>query len=241
MLLAPEPKTATKLLDAVFPVRPDDANEELRFALRALDKHLPHATVWMVGHKPAWVTGVEYLPGNTARHKRANLWHNLLTACKHPDISEECIIFNDDFLVTAPVEEVPVLYRGTLKEHLTLKRVVRGEPWWRESLKTTLVMLQTLGMDDPISYELHVPFRVNKHAMRETLERFRHITPDNPPQWRSLYGNLNDMGGKQSADCKAYTRGPVNTPFHSTDDRTFRYFTAQLHEMFPEPSRYEIG
>ena len=234
MLLAPK----TGLLDVVYPVRPGDTNEELRFSLRALEAHLPHATVWMVGYKPSWVTGVEYLPGNTAS-KRANLWHNLLAACRHPDISDECVIMNDDFMVTTPIEEVPVLYRGTLRDHLNLPRVVRGESWWRESLRTTLVMLQTLGFEDPVSYELHTPFRCNKTLMLETLERFKHITPDNPPQWRSLYGNLHKVGGKQSADGKAYNRGPIHTPFHSTDDRTFRYFTAQLNEMFPEPSRYE--
>lgn len=229
----------TALLDVIVPVRPGDSNEELRFTMRALDANYPHANVWIVGHKPSWLTGVEYLPGNLAQHKRANLWHNLLAACKHPDISDETVIFNDDFFITQPVDEIPTLYRGLLEDHIRMRRVQRGEPWWRESLKTTQIILQTLDHTEPLSYELHVPFRCNKHLMAETLERFKHITPENPPQWRSLYGVLNNIGGKQSPDGKAYRPGPLNVPFHSTDDRSFRHFHAQLLEMFPEPCGYE--
>lgn len=226
-------------LDVVIPVRPGDTNPELQFTLRALERNFPHRNVWIVGYKPEWVTGVHYIPGNDAQHKRGNLWHNLLSACRHPAISDECVITNDDIFVTSPVHKMPVLYRGSLADHISMKRVQRGEPWWRDSLKTTQVILQALGYDNPRSYELHVPFPVHKQAMAETLERFKRITPDNPPQWRTLYGVLNNIGGRQSADGKAYRPGALNTPFHSSDDRSFRHFRAQLQEMFPEPSRYE--
>lgn len=226
-------------LDVVIPVRPGDTNPELQFTLRALERNFPHRNVWIVGYKPEWVTGVQYLPGNDAQHKRGNLWHNLLSACKHPDISDECVLFNDDMVATAPVAHMPILYRGSLADHIAMRRVQRGEPWWRESLKTTQIILQALGHPDPISYELHVPFRVNKHAMAKILERFKRITPENPPQWRTLYGVLNNIGGRRSEDCKSYRPGELKTPWHSTDDRSFRHFRTQLEQMFPDPSRYE--
>ena len=220
-------------------MRPGDSNPELQFALRSWEANYPHAKLWIVGHKPEWVTNAEYIPGNTQPHKRANLWHNLLTACQHPGIGDEIVIANDDFFITRPVDEIPVLYRGTLEDHIQMRRVQRGQPWWRDSLTTTKIILQALGHDEPLSYELHTPFRCNKHLMAETLDRFKHITPDNPPQWRTLYGNLHDIGGEQSEDGKAYRPGELHEPFHSTDDRSFRHFAAQLRELFPEPSRYE--
>lgn len=240
MLLAPEPaKAATKLLDVVLPVRPGDQNEELRFTLRALEANYPHAGVWIVGYKPSWVTNVEFLPGNNAPHKRANLWHNLLTACEHPGLSDTVVITNDDIYITQPVQRIPVLYRGFLAEHLAMRRVRLGAPWWRESLTTTQIMLQTLGFEHPRSYELHTPFVCEKQVMAETLRRFAGITPHNPPQWRTLYGNIHQIGGTQSVDGKAYRAGPIQEPFHSTEDAGFRHFAKQFQQLFPEPSRYE--
>lgn len=227
------------LLDIIYPVRPGDDNEELRYSLRSL-RNFPHNQVWIVGHKPPWVTNTRYIPGNRQRHRRANLWHNILAACQHPDVSDEVVIFNDDFFITQPIDHAPILSRGTLDDHINLKRVQRGAPWWRDSLITTRAVLQTLGHLNPISYELHTPFPANKHLMAETLERFQHITPHNPPQWRSLYGNLHITTSRRAGeDAKAYCRGPLRTPFHSTEDASFRYFRDDLNTLFPTPSRYE--
>lgn len=228
-------------IDVIYPVRPGDHNPELRYSLRALETNHPnHGDVWIVGHKPDWLTGIGYIPGNNNHHTRGNLWTNLIAACEHPAISEEIVIMNDDFFITEPIDEIPTLYRGPLVEHLGLPRVQRGEQWWRDSLRATLAVLQALGHSQPASYELHVPFRANKAAMLDTLQRFAGVTPENPPQWRTLHGNLHNIGGQQHSDGKAYRSGPITRPFHSTDDRTWRYFANQLRDMFPQPSRYEV-
>ena len=51
-------------MDAVYYVRPGDRNDELRYSLRSL-ANLPHDRVWIVGHTPPWVTGIESIQGNT--------------------------------------------------------------------------------------------------------------------------------------------------------------------------------
>lgn len=226
------------MTDIICPVRPGDFNEELRYAIRSWEQNLQFDQLWIVGHRPKWLTNVQYLPGNARPHPKANCWANILLACQHPDVSDDVLILNDDIICTAPVEPT-MLLRGPLAEHLRLRRVITGQAWWRESLTTTQIILQALGHNDPTSYELHVPFPVNKHLMRQTLERFNHITPWNPPQWRTLYSVVNNVGGKQSADCKMYRAGPVPTPYMSTDDSSFRYFQPALADMFPNPSRYE--
>jgi hypothetical protein len=225
-------------MDILYPVRPGDTNEELRFSLRTIEVNYPHDTVWVVGYQPNWVTGVQFIPGNIQPHTRANLYWNLIAACEHPDTPDDFIVFNDDFFVTKPVTTNPILYRGPLKDHIRILRNPQTN-WWPRSLTTTLICLQALGYRNPISYELHTPFRVNKQAMCETLRRFTEITPDNPPQWRTLYGNLQRIGGSPYRDGKAYRAGQVNTPYHSTSDTTWKHFHKHFAETFPTPSRYE--
>lgn len=241
LLNLPNTTAATKTLDIVYPCRPGDRNEELRYSLRCLEQHFPqHGTIWIVGHKPTWLTGVEFIPGNTGPTSQANVYRNIQAACEHPDLPDEFLIFNDDFLATAPITNIDVHYRGLLRDHLALPRVRRNpDNWWAQSLRTTLICLQANGIEDPLSYELHVPLPVNKHAMAETLARFAAVTPKNPPQWRSLYGNMNRIGGTQAKDCKAYKPGTIHTPWHSTDDASWRHFRKHFTQTFPEPSRYE--
>lgn len=223
-------------MDVIYPVKPGDDNEPLRYSLRSLT-NLPHDRVWIVGHKPTWVHGVEFIPGNHSGY-HANVYNNIRLACEHPDVADEIIVMNDDFVVTEPVERVQVFYRGTLDDHLNIPRVKRGG-WWKDSLTTTLICLQAHGIENPISYELHVPLPVDKAAMAQTLQQFQHVTPDNPPQWRTLVGNMHDLGGKQRQDVKAYHGGELHRPFHSTEPRSFPAFRDKLATMFPEPSRYE--
>lgn len=223
-------------MDIVYPVKPGNDNEPLKFSLRSL-ANLPHDRVWIVGHKPAWVTGVEFIPGNHGGY-HANVYNNIRLACEHPDVADEIVIMNDDFIITEPIERVQTFYRCTLDQHLGIPRVKRGG-WWKDSLETTHICLQAHGIAEPISYELHVPFPVDKARMAQTLQQFQHVTPDNPPQWRTLYGNMHGIGGRQRQDVKAYNGSTISRPYHSTAPRSFPAFRSALTEMFPEASRYE--
>jgi hypothetical protein len=228
-------------LDVLYPVRPGESNEELRYSLRSLTANLPHGRVWLIGHRPTWVTGVGFIEGgNAQKNAHANVYNNLLLACQHPDLPDEFVVFNDDFFVTAPVPRVYVLYRGTMADHLRKwPRGRAGYGWWQESLLATNISLQAVGIENPLSYELHVPFPVNKHAMAETLEQFRRVTPHNPPQWRTLYGNMHSIGGALHPDGKALRPGTLSRPYHSTDDSSWRYFRNSVMALFPKPCGYE--
>lgn len=229
--------------DIVYPVRPGDVNEELRYSLRSLANVANVGTVWLVGYQPSWVTGVEFIDGgNASSNAHANVYQNVLTAMRTKAVSEDVLIFNDDFFVTEPLEKMPTGYRCTLAEHLNLPRLrTSTKSWWRESLVTTQVCLQALGLEDPLSYELHIPFPVKRSLMAETLERFVGITPSNPPQWRTLYGNLHpDPGAHQMPDSKVFAGGAIRKPFHSTTDLSWRNFKVKFSALFPTASPYEL-
>lgn len=229
------------LADIVYPVRDGDRNEELRFSLRSLEVNYPsHGQVWIVGFKPSWLINVQHIPGNGGRTENANVYHNILRAMQNTDVAENVIMMNDDFFITTPMTEIPVLFRGTLRAHLKLNSVARQpNNKWAQSLRTTRIVLQALGFIEPLSYELHVPLPVRRQAMAETLARFTHITPEAPPQWRSLYGNINQIGGTVGVDCKTYSSAAMRVPYHSTTDSSFKYYRTKFMEMFPRPSRYE--
>lgn len=222
-------------MDIVCPVKPGDNNEPLRYAIRSWEANLAYDRIWIVGCKPNWLTGVEFIEGNHAGY-HANVYSNIRAACEHPDVADDILVMNDDIFVTQPVSP-KVLYRGPLTEHLDLPRV-RRSTWWKASLETTLVCLQAHGISDPISYELHTPLPAHKQRMAETLAMFQHVTPHNPPQWRTLYGNLHRIDGEQYPDVKAYEGSQLNTPYHSTTARSFPAFVERLDTMFPA-SHYE--
>ncbi|PJE24743.1 MAG: hypothetical protein CK431_04405 [Mycobacterium sp.] len=227
-------------MDVIYPVRPGDDNEELRYSLRSIAANFPHRRVWIVGYKPFWVTGCEYIPGNTGEY-HANVYNNIRAAVEHPDVSDRVVIFNDDFFVTEPVAELPTYYRGTLAAHIAMPRVQRNRGWWLESLQTTMLCLQAHAIAAPLSYELHVPLMVDRACMAATLAQFRHVSPANPPQWRTLYCNMNRVDGEPRCDVKAYGKATsLHKPFHSTEDRFFPSFVNSLHELFTQPCRYEL-
>jgi hypothetical protein len=165
-------------VDVVYIVRPGEENDELRYSLRSL-ANLPHNRVWIVGHRPAWLQGVEFIRGNTAgvtvAAGRANVYNNVRLAADCDDMTEQVVIFNDDFFVTEPVDEVPIVYRSTLTEHIVLPRVQRNKGWWLESLMAARTCLQAYGFANPLSYELHMPFLIDRARMSETLALFQHV------------------------------------------------------------------
>lgn len=225
---------------AVYPLRPGDDNPELKHSLRSL-AHCPQIDhVVTVGHRPAWLRPDEHIDGNHHDSGHRNVFDNIRLACHWLAGEDHVAIWNDDMYATKHVAELPVWYRGTLDEHLNLPRVKRAAgQWWPTSLETTRLCLQAHGVTSPISYELHIPFLCSPRKMADTLDMLQHVTPDNPPQWRSMYGNLHHIGGQQHTDGKAYRAGPINRPWHSTEDSSYPHFEQQLADLFPEPSRWE--
>lgn len=228
-------------MDVVYPVRPGDSNPELLYSLRSLHQHVPGIRqVWIVGYQPKWVRNVEFIPGNDGPNGHANVYRNVLAAMQHRDVDDDVVVFNDDFFVTEPIAAVAALYRSTLIEHIELPRLrSAGNTWWKQSLSTTLVCLQACGIDNPLSYDLHVPFPCKKGLMAETLERFAAVTPTNPPQWRSLYGNLHAPGAQRSADAKVFRPTSLPKPYLSTSDAVWRQFSRPVAALFPDPSPWE--
>lgn len=229
----------------VYPVRNGDRNEELRYSLRSVEAHWPEVDeVWIVGYLPSWLTGVGFIRGNRFYDKPRAVYDNVRIACEDPDVPDEFVMMNDDFFALEPVDQgPPVVYRGPLVDHL---RLVAGRcDWWERSLLATYWYLRGLGIDEPLSYELHRPLPTVKADMAKVLAEAADVQPGDPPQWRTLYGNLAGIGGREEpADVKVYARRVEHRGegawVSTTDEGWQGTATAErIRRMFPKRSRWE--
>lgn len=221
----------------LYVVRPGNDNEELRYSLRSL-QNLPLVTsVTVVGDHPSWMVPDQFVKGNPNKLAvRSNGPANIRLAVDSPRVPDEFYLMNDDFYITAPVTEVVPMHRGSLHQHW--RRRTTKTTSYAQTLLQTEELLKEHGVESSFSYEVHVPMLMTKERLAQVFEEFG---LDGKPKWirqyRSLYGNFHAVGGTEIVDPK---EGPgVNTPYHSGTDSTFAKIERNLHQRFPEPSRFE--
>jgi hypothetical protein len=236
------------MIDIVYVVRADDTNEELRYSLRSLS-NLPHRRVWIAGYKPRWVDNVEHLPTIQTKTKYQNSTANLLTACLHPDITDHFVYMNDDFFVINKTETVPPLHRGPVDnviDYYQNKYRHKSTPGvYVDGMIATRDLLNQWGINHVMSYELHLPMTINRKLMVSTLRRASEEAPSIVAlHKRTLYGNANNIGGRQIDDVKVLGLADSisrDQLFASTSNLAFKHGPAgsRIRKLFPHPSRYE--
>lgn len=226
-------------LDIVIPVR-EGENEELRYALRTIDAHVPHANVWVIGGRPAWLTGVEHLAHSQRHGKYQNVRNARRLAATHPDISERFMLWNDDIYAMEPVADIPAYHRGPVSAVLAAYRARVGLSPYVLGMQETQRYLLEDGLAEPLSYELHVPVILEKAKLLATLDVGEaHLKT---PHIRTLYGNIFGQPGPQIDDVKVYDSAttPVPGPWLSSSDESFNYGPGHVvRYLFPDPSRFE--
>lgn len=193
--------------DIVIPVRPGEHNQSLRYTLRSIAAHVPHRRVWIAGHKPAWVRGVGHVPTKQTATKYQNSRANWKAAVDHAEVADDFIVFNDDFFVMRPLPASgpPVLHRGPLAEverHFQ-RRVKPGR--YMLGMRQTAELLDDLGIEEPLCYEMHTPMLLNRQRYLEVWEIANRVKY---PHSRTLYGNYWRIGGRKATDPKVMVLGP---------------------------------
>jgi hypothetical protein len=102
-----------------------------------------------------------------------------------------------------------------------------------------------MGIKNPNSYETHTPMVMLKSRLKEIMQ----YCP--PNLWRSLYGNIHQVGGEQIVDVKVYYRKTFEIlsydylankkfPFISTDDESFMAVKENiLKDKFSKKTKFE--
>nr|MDT0660856.1 hypothetical protein [Micromonospora sp. DSM 115978] len=233
-------------MDAVYLVGEGrQRGEPLRYSLRSLINVPQVDRVVIVGYRPPWCRPDLHLPVQQGRVKHINTWTNLMTALESDGVSDEFLLFNDDFFVMSPVEQMPVLHRGPITGQIANHKRTGHRPLLhrRQNLRD---MLNTLGVAHPLCYELHTPMPVVRAGMLEALQRAKTVRPDGmaPTGKRTLYGNLARLGGVAVPDVKVrMPRDPLpDGPLMSTSPAAWMGTAGRtVRTEFAQPSRFEKG
>ena len=228
-------------MDFVYICR-DGENEELRYSIRSVLNSFPEAKVWWVGGKPEWYSG-HCVPVEQNSNKYANALKNLKSLCEHPEISDNFVLMNDDFFIIKKINSVDQFYNGLLSDKINRFTQITGSSMYIKKLITTNKKLIDLGIKNPIDYELHTPMPMNKTGLLDVIEKYPECL------WRSMFGNLYNVGGTQMDDVKIYVNKrhlarsneiTDNSIYMSTEDTSLKVMLDKmLRQMLPEPSIYE--
>lgn len=234
-------------MDIVYPIKNCDICEELIYSLRSLS-NLPHNKVFIVGGCPKCVNKekVAHIPVWQGSNRYQNTTLSLIAACDDSRISDDFILFNDDFFVLEkiqnPTEELN-LNMGSL--YAQAERLIKKNNTYygKSLLKTAEFLRKKCGIKEPLSYELHTPFIFSKVKLKEIfcLDGFLENAALSVGK-RSIYGNLFCSGSKQISDVKVLNKSrEIHTDkFLSCSDKGFALIKDFLANKFKTKSEYEV-
>jgi hypothetical protein len=227
-------------MDFVYLCRSGE-NEELRYSIRSVLWSFPDARIWLVGDKPKWYVGDSIrVVQNSGKY--TNALNNLNAICASPDISEDFILMNDDFFIMKKMDSIGIFHGGFLSDKIeNYERITRSSSYINKLIATNNRVKQC-KIPNPIDYELHVPMPMEKGKLLKILESHGKFL------WRSMYGNIYNLGGDQIEDVKVYNhrllearqgKNPTEL-FLSTEDNSFEVtLRNRIAPLFKTPSRYE--
>ena len=223
------------MLDIVYPLKIRGDCTELRFSLRSL-VNLPHRRVFIAGDCPHWVQNVTHVPVPQTASKYENSLANILAACRHPELTDDFVLMNDDFYVMSPKGGLPAFHQGDLQAYIE-KCPHRDR--YLDLIVQTKQLLDEQGITDAKFYGIHIPTVLNKHKVLELAERFA----GRPIMLRTLYHNIYQSGGIEWRDVKKYSAydSIVEPDFLSSSDlyAQLPMFRNHMHKRFPEACYYE--
>lgn len=228
----------------ICPVRPGDRNEELRFALRTWETNLilGGLELMTVGHCPDWLNPDVHVSGNRFSSMPLAVFDNVRLGAEAAldRGAGEVVYMNDDFFCLDPVGSIlPVRRNCSLAEHIA--SAGGSGMWWSRSLRLTASWLDEQGWAHPHSYEVHRPLLADARGMLKALDQWGATDKaDMVPQWRTIYGVLNEVHAYPVIDAKLGPRQTgVGTPWVSTSDQSWRRYGSLLVKRFQKPSRWE--
>jgi len=197
----------------------DGDNEELRYSIRSVMASFPDAKVWVVGGKPSWYTG-NFIFIQQRSAKYINAINNLKTICSSEDISEEFVLMNDDFYIIEKIKSIETFHGGLLLDKINLYKKITSQSGYIHKLEKTLNKITDLGLLNILDYELHVPMVMEKEKLKSVLRHGSEFL------WRSMYGNIFNVGGTEMKDVKVYSEGPLVAKSYDILNKEHKYLSS---------------
>lgn len=206
-------------LDILIPLGDGSAwgnNNELRYCLRSIERYASgFDRIFVVGENP------EFLSENGAvrfcaipeieANKEARIASKILRAFEQTDIADDAVMFNDDYVLTAPIDlrALPFYHRGELSSAIPCQ----GSVLYRAALGDTIRALRQSGRPT-LHYDVHMPMILN----RQRFVGLRDWWTRSEKSWqgfvcKSIYANnQDDIDSQFTVDCKLQYgdfKGPV--------------------------------
>lgn len=205
-------------------------NNEIRYSLRSWDATdagwVGITGPWM----PAFLTGITHIPvphdenGNRYR----NTQRQILAACNDERVPEDLVLLNDDFIVrNLDKWDWTPTHRGDVTQRKTPNA-------WKQSI------IDTVARYGRLNYEGHTPFRFQKSKAAPILEQL--LQAKEILQFRTAYGNVNNIGGKKYPNAKRDDpdKWPADFPFWSLRSEPSEKAKRFLERWLSKPSRWEV-
>jgi hypothetical protein len=119
-----------------------------------------------------------------------------------------------------PIEKISYFYEGTLLERAERNELLTTTGAYTQLLYNTYDKLLKMGIEEPLNYEMHIPMIMNKKKLKEVL-RYKTCL------WRSLYGNIYEVGGTDREDVKVYVNNSSNPKSYEWRGKNFSYLSTQ--------------
>jgi SAM-dependent methyltransferase len=192
-------------IDILLPLGPGSryGDIELRIALRSIDQYASglRRVVVVASRVPPWLRETDQVKIVHRKefrcNKAARISQKVRWAFERLDITETVAFWNDDYVLTAPVDirRIPSYYRGNLWRS--------GRDGWATLLNHTASVLRDAGRPQR-HYDIHVPILferakflgINDWWDRSRADRRGYVM-------KSIYGNIHCHGTSQTTkDCK---------------------------------------
>jgi hypothetical protein len=227
-------------------------NNEIRYSLRSL-VHLPHDKVFVVGERPEWLQNIihldvrdnfAYLNGGKFR----NVIQKIRAACQDERVSESFVLMNDDFFFLTDTTEIKPYANGTLES--MIEQYPDKKSQYYNALVRTKQFLQKQGIEQPINYAVHYPIIYEKKKFLQMTDDIDWL--EKGYSWRTIYGNLFDIGRLDREDPKVSSAIAFFKKFAEQKDvgdflsisdnlALLPEFQKWIAERFPNKSLYETA
>lgn len=228
-------------------------DNELRFSLRSIDKHLGGiGEVFIIGNKPWWIKNVHHIQADD-RHKNKdrNIMLKTLVACYIPEITDEFLCFHDDVFLNEKyyATTFPYFHDGLLSELLDkrMKHPLQRNGLYNHTIDNTIQALSLEGANIN-NYDTHTPIRYDKRIFIDIMNKFD-FSVEHGLLVKSIYANMSPIIGKRQEDVKINEEMPYKelhdlifrSKIFSIGDRALTPDSKfYLENLYNKPSRWEI-
>lgn len=237
-------------LDIVFTLAGADSstdNEELRIALRSIDKHIKClGNVYIVTEKlPDWVDNVHmiYARDVYTNNKDANLISKLLKASESSEVSDRFIYWSDDQVVTSDISLKTVV---PVYNNRGINHFLNSTSRWGKRMLNTLELVRRNGGNASCNWDSHVPQPVDKHRFIDVMSRMPYTTLPgvciNTAYFGSIYEPPLIAQDSVKQTFEAAISGPIEftKPYIGYNDKGYYSGLREvLLERFPDKCIYE--